>query len=346
MGMTVGEIARLLGGTVQGDPATEITGVNGLQEAEPGDLCFVRNDSFLPKLAETKASAALISKAVEPLPLSAAIVVDAPEQAFVRVLQLFAAEQSPRPAAGVHERACVAPGAVLGEGVSVGPGACVEEGASLGDRVVLYPGVYIGRGSEIGPDTIIYPNAVIREGVRIGARCVLHAGVCIGSDGFGFVPMGGVWVKIPQVGRVEIGDDVEIGSNTAVDRATFGVTKIGNGVKVDNLVQIGHNVQIGEHSVIAGMAGVAGSTVIGRQVRIGASAGITGHITLGDGASVAARSGVTRSVAPGQVVSGFPAMDHAQQRRVMVVQAKLPELAKRVRELEARLAALEDNKEL
>jgi UDP-3-O-[3-hydroxymyristoyl] glucosamine N-acyltransferase len=346
MGMTVGEIARLLGGAVQGDPATAITGVNGLKEAGPGDLCFVRNDQFLPMLSETKASAALIPKPVDPLPLPAAIVVAEPEQAFVRVLHMFAAERSPRPAAGVHERAWVAPGAVLGANVSVGPGAFVGEGAVLGDGVVLYPGVYIGRGSEIGPDTVVYPNAVIREGVRVGARCVLHAGVCVGSDGFGFVPMGGAWVKIPQVGTVEVGDDVEIGSNTAIDRATFGVTKLGNGVKIDNLVQIGHNVQIGAHSVIAGMAGVAGSTVIGTQVRIGASAGINGHITIGDGASIAARSGVTRSVAPGQVVSGFPAMDHAQQRRVMVVQAQLPELAKRVRQLEARLAALEDNKEL
>jgi UDP-3-O-[3-hydroxymyristoyl] glucosamine N-acyltransferase len=346
MGMTVGEIARLLGGTVQGDPATEITGVNGLQEAGPGDLCFVRNDQYLTKLHETKASAALIPKEVDPQPLSAAIVVAEPEQAFVRVLHLFAAERSTRPASGIHERAFVSPEAVLGANVSVGPGACVEEGAVLGDGVVLHPGAYIGRGSEVGPDTVVYPNAVIREGVRIGARCVLHAGACIGSDGFGFVPMGGAWMKIPQVGTVEIGDDVEIGSNTAVDRATFGVTKIGNGVKIDNLVQIGHNVQIGEHTVIAGMAGVAGSTVIGSQVRIGASAGVNGHITIGDGASVAARSGVTRSVAPGQVVSGFPAMDHAQQRRVMVVQAQLPELAKRVRQLEARLAALEDSKEL
>ena len=345
MGMTVGEIALLLGGTVYGDPATEITGVNGLREAGPGDLCFVRSDRYFPQLYETKASAALIPKPVDPQPLSAAIVVAEPEHAFVRVLQLFAAGRVFHPAAGVHAQAFVAPGAVLGENVCIGPNASVEDGAVLGDGVVLYPGVYVGRGSRIGADTVAYPNAVIREGVRIGARCVLHAGVCIGSDGFGFVPMGGVWMKIPQVGTVEIGDDVEIGSNTAVDRATFGVTKVGNGVKIDNLVQIGHNVQIGENSVIAGMAGVAGSTVIGSQVRIGASAGINGHITIGDGASIAARSGVTRSVAPGQVVSGYPAMDHAQQRRVLVVQGQLPELAKRVRELEARLAALEDKEE-
>jgi len=323
MGMTVGEIARLLGGTVQGDPGTEITGVNGLSEAGSGDLCFVRNSRYISQLQDSKASAALVPSPLDPQPLSAVIVVDEPEQAFVRVLHLFAAEKFPRPAAGIH---------------------CVEEGAVLGDRVVLYPGVFIGRGSVVGAETVIYPNAVVREGVRIGARCIVHAGACIGSDGFGFVPLGGVWMKIPQVGTVEIGDDVEIGSNTAVDRATFGVTKVGNGVKIDNLVQIGHNVQIGEHTVIAGMAGVAGSAVIGSQVRVGASAGITGHITVGDGASIAARSGVTRSVAPGQVVSGYPAMDHAQQRRVLVVQAKLPELAKRVRELEARLAALEDGK--
>ena len=346
MGMTVGEIARLLGGTVQGEPATEITGVNGLQEAGPGDLCFVRNDQYLPLLNATKASAALIPKPVDPLPLPAAVVVAQPEQAFVRVLHLFAAERTPRPAGGVHEKAFVSPTAVLGENVSVGPGVCIEDGAKIADGVVVHAGAYVGRGSEIGPNTVIYPNAVIREGVRVGARCVLHSGACIGSDGFGFVPMDGAWMKIPQVGTVEIGDDVEIGSNAAVDRATFGVTRIGNGVKIDNLVQIGHNVQIGDHSVIAGMAGVAGSTIIGRQVRIGASAGVNGHITVGDGASIAARSGVVRAVAPGQVVSGFPAVDHARQRRIMVAHEQLPELVKRVRQLEARLAALEDKKEL
>jgi UDP-3-O-[3-hydroxymyristoyl] glucosamine N-acyltransferase len=207
---------------------------------------------------------------------------------------------------------------------------------------VLYANVYVGRGSELGADCVVYPNVVIRELCTVGERCILHSGAVIGSDGFGFAPFGGRWIKVPQVGRVVIGDDVELGSCTCVDRATFGETRIGNGTKIDNLCQVAHNVQIGEHCVMAGMSGIAGSARLGNQVRVGANSGIVGHLKIGDGATIAVRSGVTSSVEAGRTVSGFPSTDHAEQKRVMVAQRRVPELLRRVKELERKLQALED----
>ncbi|HRZ16048.1 MAG TPA: UDP-3-O-(3-hydroxymyristoyl)glucosamine N-acyltransferase [Candidatus Hydrogenedentes bacterium] len=342
MGHTVEDIARLVGGEALGDPDTAVTGVNGLAEAGPGDLCFVRGEKYYPLLRECRAAAVLV-----PEPVAGAapvqIRVDRPEEAFLRTLALFDHGAAARPAPGVHPGAHVSPEARLGAGVSIGPGAVVEAGAVLGDGVVLFPGAYIGADCRVGEGTVVHPNAVLREETIVGRGCIIHAGACLGSDGFGFVPMGGAWHKVPQVGRVELGDEVEIGSNTTVDRATFGVTRIGGGTKIDNLVQIGHNVEIGEHCVVAGMAGIAGSAKIGNHVRIGASAGIAGHITIGDGASVGGRSGVTRSVPPGATVSGFPATDHEAQKRIMVGQMRLPGLMRRINQLEARLKALEES---
>lgn len=340
MNMSAGEIARLVGGSVQGNPDAVITGVNGILEAEPGDLCFARSPKYLPMLEKTRASAALVPAPVD-APSLTLILVEQPEAAFLRILTLFAREKAEIPAPGIHENAQVDPSVVCGEGTTISAHVVVEKGVVLGSRVRLYPGVYVGANCVVGDDTVVHPNAVIREETRIGRGCIIHSGVCIGSDGFGFFPMNGEWMKIPQVGTVEIGDNVEIGSNTCIDRATFGVTRIGGGTKIDNLVQIGHNVVIGEHCAIAGTAGVAGSAVIGNHVRIGASAGIAGHITIGDGASIGGRSGVTASVDPGQVVSGFPAVPHSLERRNMVARQQLPELLKRVRQLELKLQALE-----
>ena len=186
---------------------------------------------------------------------------------------------------------------------------------------------------------------MIRENTEIGKNCIIHAGACIGSDGFGFVPMDGIWNKIPQIGTVSIGDDVEIGSNTAIDRATFGVTRIGSGTKIDNLVQIGHNVIIGKHCAVAGMAGFAGSTTLGDQVRVGANVGFSGHITVGDGSTIGARSGVMRNVEPGAVGSGLPAIDHKKQLRVMAAQLRTPEMLRRIAALEKQLEALKEIKD-
>jgi UDP-3-O-[3-hydroxymyristoyl] glucosamine N-acyltransferase len=341
MDLTVDEIAQLVGGTVDGDGSVRITGVNGLREAERGDLVFVRGKRYLPYLAETRASAVLISERPEGGLLIPLILTPHPDLAFAQVIQQHALPV-PRHPQGIHESAVVGARTILGEGVALAAHVYVGEDCVIGSRVVLYPGVYIGNGVNIGDDTIVYPNVIVREDTEIGSCCILHAGACIGSDGFGFAPLGGRWEKIPQIGRVILGDDVEVGTNTAIDRATFGVTRIGRGTKIDNLVQIGHNVEIGEHCIIAGKVGIAGSAMIGHQVRIGASAGINGHIEIGDGASIGARAGVTKSVGPGETVSGFPAMDHTLARRVLVAQQRLPELMQRIRELERQVTGLRD----
>lgn len=338
--MTLAQIADLTGGVLQGDGALEISGVNGIEEAQPGELVFVRDAKYAALLATTNASAVLIKELPEGCTLPA-VLVPHPDIAFLQVLKHFEQAQTHHPQ-GLHPSAVVEPSARLGVNVSLGAHVCIEADAVIGDNSVLYAGVYIGRGSSVGEGSILYPNTVVREHCTLGARCILHAGAIVGSDGFGFAPMGGQWIKVPQIGRVVIGDDVEIGSATTIDRATFGETRIGTGTKIDNLCMVGHNVQIGEHCAIAGTVGIAGSAKIGNGVRIGASSGIAGHITIGDGATVAARAGVTSSVEPGAIVSGFPAIGHAEHRRVMVGQRRVPELLRRVKEMERHIQALED----
>lgn len=340
MKMTVAEIAALVGGTVSGDPNVVITGVNGVEQARPGELCFIRSSRYLPLLNESSASAVLIQEAPAGLKIPA-IVVASPDQCFAVILK-HCESNSLRHPQGIHPRAVIHPSAILGRDVAAGPCAVIEENARLDDGVVVYAGAYIGRNVRIGAGTVVYPNVTIREETEIGRDCIVHASAMIGSDGFGYANVNGEWVKIPQVGRVVLGDGVEVGSGTAIDRATFGETRIGRGTKIDNLVQIGHNVQIGEHCALAGMVGVAGSATIEDAVQVGASAGVKGHITIGRGAIVAARGGVTRSVEPGAIVSGFPAIDHEEERRVLVAQRRVPELIRRVKSLERALDALKE----
>lgn len=340
MNLTVGDIAALVGGKVSGDSSVTITGVNGVDEAGDGDLCFIRNAQYLPQLEKSGASAVLIQEAPEGLTIPA-ILVPKPDLAFAMVLKYCETQQLRHPS-GIHPAAVIDPSAVLGENVAIGACAVIDADVQLGAGVVIYAGVYVGHRSRIGAGSIIYPNVTIREETEIGAGCIVHAGAAIGSDGFGYAPLEGSWMKIPQVGRVVLEDDVEIGSCTSVDRATFGETRIGKGTKIDNLVQIGHNVRIGEHCALAGMVGVAGSAQLSDRVQVGASAGIKGHITIGEGAMVAARSGVVKSVEPGAIVSGFPAIDHDEERRVMVAQRRIPELIRRIRNLERELEALKE----
>lgn len=340
MNMTVADIAKLVGGSIVGDGTIEITGVNGIQEAEAGDLCFIRGARYLPYLETTRASAVLVAEAVENSSVTA-ILVPQPDLAFAMVLQRFAMEQTRHPA-GIHDAAVIDDAVQLGKDVGIDAHVRIAEGAVIGDRVVLYAGVYVGRNTVIGDDTVVFPNVTLREETQIGARCVLHAGATIGSDGFGFAPLDGKWMKIPQVGRVILEDDVEVGANTAIDRATFGVTRVRQGTKIDNLVQIGHNVQIGEHCAMAGMSGVAGSAVLGNHVRVGANSAIAGHIDVGDGVTIAARAGVTKSVPAGKTVSGFPAIAHEKERRVVVAHRRGPEMLKRLRQLEQHVEQLKE----
>jgi UDP-3-O-[3-hydroxymyristoyl] glucosamine N-acyltransferase len=340
MNKTVGEIAAMVGGTVSGDASVLITGVNGVDEAGSGDLCFVRSAQYLPQLAQSNASAVLIQEAPNDIAMTA-ILVPKPDLAFGMVLKHCEMLQLRHPQ-GIHAQAAVHPDAIVGDHVAIGACAVIEAGAHLNDGAIIYGGAYIGRDVHIGAGTIIYPNVTIREETEIGSNCIIHAGASIASDGFGYVPMDGTWMKIPQVGRVVIGDDVEIGTNTAIDRATFGSTRIGRGTKIDNLVQVGHNVHIGEDCALAGMVGIAGSAELKDRVRVGASAGIKGHLCIGEGATVAARGGVVKSVEPGAVVSGFPAFDHSEERRVMVAQRRVPELIRRIKVLERELEAVKE----
>jgi UDP-3-O-[3-hydroxymyristoyl] glucosamine N-acyltransferase len=230
MKMTLAEIAKLVNGTVHGDPGVQITGVNGITEAQPGDLAMVRDRKYAARLGESRAAALLVAEVTEDITLPAVLVPN-PDLAFALVLQHIEREQRCHPV-GIHETAVVSETARLGEGVALGAHVFVDAGCEIAAGVILYPGVVVGQRVRIGAGTVIYPNVTLREDTRVGARCIIHANTAIGSDGFGFVPWNGQWAKIPQVGFVVIEDDVEIGSNTAIDRAKCGVTRVGRGTKI------------------------------------------------------------------------------------------------------------------
>ncbi|MEZ4650638.1 MAG: UDP-3-O-(3-hydroxymyristoyl)glucosamine N-acyltransferase [Candidatus Eisenbacteria bacterium] len=312
-----------------------------------GDV-FLVNSKYRSHLDTTNASAVIIgrSEGDRELPLSA-LVVDDPYRTFLHVLHVFAPGLD-LPLTGVDPTAIVDPEATLGERVAVGPHVVIRPGAVLEDDVVVMAGCYIGAGTRVGTKTLLYPSVVLRERVEIGARCILQAGAVVGSDGFGFAPTGEGHVKIPQIGRVVVEDDVEIGANSSIDRATTGVTRIGRGTKIDNLVHIAHNVEIGPHSVLCAQVGISGSTKLGSWVTLAGQAGLVGHIEIGDGARVGAQGGVTKSIASGETVSGYPATNHARAQRVYASMRHLPDalrtlrsLEQRIEELEARLAAQE-----
>ncbi|MCC6486770.1 MAG: UDP-3-O-(3-hydroxymyristoyl)glucosamine N-acyltransferase [Candidatus Hydrogenedentes bacterium] len=340
MNTTVGEIAALVGGTVLGDASVRITGLNGIREAMPGELTFLADSRYLRHLETTQAAAVLGSRELRDASIPI-IQVDDPRQGILRVLLRIQQDLERAPEPGMHAAALIHPCVTLGKGVVAGPHVVVEEGAVLGDGVVLHAGAYVGRDATIGPGTVLHANVTVCSRVTIGARCVINHGAVIGSDGFGFARHGNVQIKIPQVGTVILGDDVEVGANSAIDRATFGATVVGDGSKIDNLVQIGHNVRIGKNCIVCGNAGIAGSTVLGENVTIGAGAGLTGHIEIGDGASVAAYSGVTKSVPPGCTVFGYPAVELERGRRMQGSLRQLPDALRRIKALEARCAQLE-----
>jgi len=338
------KIAELVGGEIDGDGAVEIRGAAGIEEAVEGEITVFSDARYERFLATTRASAMIRPKEIAcPLP---SIVAERPYLAFVKTLQLFARFTDIEVKPGTHPSALVDPAAVIGEKVSIGPFCWIGREARVGAGTRILPGSFIGDRARVGRDCLIYPNVTIRESCEIGDRVILHPGVVIGADGFGFVWDGGRHLKIPQIGRVVIEDDVEIGANSAVDRATTAVTRVCRGTKIDNLVQVGHNCFVGKNSILSGQTGLAGSTVLGEGVIAGGQTGFMGHITVGDGAVLAAQTGVTKSVPPGVTLSGYPAREHGLARRIYACVTRLPELFQRVRALEKELAVRkEENKD-
>lgn len=339
---TVTDVASFLSGQLVGSPETVLSGVSNLEQAGPGDLSFVAGDRFLKAASQSRAAALLVGRALPESP-APQIVVPNPALAFARVVQHFFC--APYRATGIVQPIAQGDNVRIGPDVSLGPFVTLGDNVTIGARVTLSPGVYVGSGCDIGEDSLLYPNVVVREGCRIGRRVVIHSGTVIGSDGFGYVQHQGQHVKVPQLGGVTIEDDVEIGANVSVDRATFGQTLIRRGTKIDNLVQIAHNVVVGEHNILVAQVGIAGSTTLGKYVMVGGQAGLADHLQIGDQVMIAAKSGVTRSLEPNQIVSGAPVMPHATFLKAQAVIPQLPELRQRVRELEERLAKLEQTRQ-
>jgi UDP-3-O-[3-hydroxymyristoyl] glucosamine N-acyltransferase len=334
------ELAELVGGTVDGDGQTLIRGVAGIREAEPGEITFIANSKYEEFLDVTRASAVIAARgraADKPV-----IRIDNPYYAYLQVLNLFAADVAVRYPRGVHPSAVVDPGVVLGANVAVGPLCHLAKGARIGDNTTLVAGVFVGEAVQIGHDCLIYPNVTMREGTTVGDRVILQPGVVLGADGFGYAKNGSTHHKVPQIGRVVVEDDVEIGANSCVDRATTGETRVRRGTKIDNLVQIAHNVVLGEHCVIAAQVGISGSTQVGTEVVLGGQAGVGGHIAIGDRAMVGGQSGVTKDVPANTAVSGYPAREHSLAKRLYAHIALLPDLFRRVKDMERRLREVEE----
>jgi UDP-3-O-[3-hydroxymyristoyl] glucosamine N-acyltransferase len=336
---TLAELATELKGHLIGDGSLVIHDVAGIREALPGDITFIANSRYDAYLEETRASAVICARDTRMTRVQV-ILVDNPYLAFQQAVRIFRPDRD-RPAPGVHPSAVVAKDAVLGKDVSIGAWSVIEPGARLGDRVVIMAHGYVGPRAEIGSESCLYPQVTVREDCAIGVRCILHPGVVVGSDGFGFAFDQGRYHKVPQVGNVVIGDDVEIGANTTIDRATTHSTRIGDGTKIDNLVQIGHNVVIGKHCIIVAQVGISGSTELADYVTVGGQAGLIGHIKVGEGAMVGAQSGVTKSVPAHTVVSGYPASPHGLWKRVQALLHKLPQMIQRLRDVEERVQKLE-----
>jgi len=326
------EISELVGGELVGNKEVVITGVAPIGQAGPGDLTFVANPRYRPLLKTTGASAAIVDKETN-WPSLALIRHSNPYYAFLLALQHFHPAERPV-ASGIHPQSSIAPDAVLGKDVGIGPFAVIDSKVQIGDNTLIGAGSYIGPGCEIGSDCLIYPNVTIREKVRIGNRVIIHSGTVVGADGFGYAKDKGVYHKIPQVGIAVIEDDVEIGANVTIDRGTMGETCIGRGTKIDNLVQIAHNVKIGENSIIVSQVGISGSTEVGKNVTIAGQVGVVGHIHIGDGAVIAAQSGVHKDVQPGQILLGSPARDMQKSKKIEAILSNLPEYIEKLKKLE------------
>ncbi len=343
MQFTAAQIAELLKGDVDGDPQVMVNDLAKIEEARSGTLTFLANPRYTEYIYATKATIAIVGRDFNPakdLPRSLTLIrVDDPRLAFTHLLERN--ERLSTEKKGVEQPSYVSPGAKLGKGVYIGAFCHVGDGVVLGDGVKVFPGCFIGNDATIAAGTLLHPGVKVYHRSAIGARCVIHSGAVIGADGFGFVPdANGVYEKMPQVGNVIIEDDVEVGANTTIDRATIGHTVIRQGTKLDNLVQVGHNAELGKHIVVVAQSGIAGSSKVGDYVQIGGQVGVAGHLNIGNRVKVAAQSGIGSDIPDNTVVQGSPAFAIGEYKRSYVHFRNLPELVQRLGVLEKEIEAL------
>jgi len=336
--LTAAQIAESVSGELHGPADVVISGVASLQKAGNEELSYLRDEKLLDAAAASGAGA-IISPCPVPGYKGALIICKDPELAFCRVLTRFAEDRLHRPT-GVSALASVSDKATLGRNVAVGQFSVIEDDAVVGDDVVIYPLVYVGKGAKIGDRTVLYPQVSVLDGVEIGSDCVIHCNVVIGEDGFGYIQRDGRHIRLPHLGGVRIGNDVEIGSLVCIHRAMLDETVVENGVKIDSHSHLAHNTHVGAHSLLVAYAKLAGSVTLGKGVLLAEDVGINDHVTVGDGAIVAGGAGVRKDVAPGQMVQGYPARPIHEQRRIYALEGKLPQMFKRLRELERQVDLL------
>ncbi len=342
MQMTLAEIAAIVDGKVVGDGSILITGVNGIEEAQTGDLTFVANPKYFHFVQKTKASAILVPRDMDVAGISV-IKTDNPSIAFAQIVEKVSKSQV-LCFQGIHSQAILGKNVSLGKNVTVGPYAVIEDGVSVGDHTVIYGGGYLGARAKIGNNCVIHPHVMIYPDTEIGSKVVIHSGAVIGSDGFGYEQVGDVHQKIPQMGIVLIEDDVEIGANSCIDRARFHQTIIGKGTKIDNLVQIAHNVIVGENCIIISQVGISGSVHIGKNTIFAGQAGVAGHLTIGERSVVAAKAGVIKSFPPRSSLFGYPARPLDEAKIIHAHLQRLPGYVERIKELETKILEIEASK--
>jgi UDP-3-O-[3-hydroxymyristoyl] glucosamine N-acyltransferase len=340
--MTLGEIATALGAVLEnGDPATQVSGIAGIEEAASGQITFVANPKYAATAKTTTASAIIVSEDFPPV-ACALLRSKNPYLCFARAIDLF--YQPPRYAPGIHPTAVIAPTASVGAGAHIGAYVVIGDGASIGEHAALLPHVVVYRNARIGNNFFAHAHSIVREDCVLGDNVILQNGAVVGSDGFGFARDGDHWEKITQSGPAVLESEVEVQANACIDRASVGETRIGRGVKIDNLAQVGHGSAVGEHTLLCAQVGLAGSTVVGKNVIIAGQAGVAGHCNVGDNVVITAQSGTHGDIPAGSMVSGSPAFDHKQWLRAVNAFAKLPELAKAVRKLTRRASGASEDR--
>jgi UDP-3-O-[3-hydroxymyristoyl] glucosamine N-acyltransferase len=338
-------IAQFLKGEVDGNPEVEVENISKIEEGKPGTLSFLANPKYEKYIYETSSSIVLVNRDFKPdKPVNATLIrVENAYEAFASLLQLY--QQYKPQKTGVHKTASIHESAKLGENLFIGDYAVIDDNARIGNNVKVYPQVYVGEGVEIGDGTIIYSGVKIYEGCRIGKNCIIHSGTVVGADGFGFAQQADkTYKKIPQVGIVVIEDDVEIGANCCIDRATMGQTVLHRGVKLDNLIQIAHNVELGENTAIAAQTGIAGSTKVGKNNMISGQVAIVGHLNIGNNIKVGGQAGIMKDVADGEILQGSPAINFKDFWKASAIFSKLPDLRHQVLQLEKEIRELKEKK--